>query len=405
MVTETNDNKTPWAQYDAHTMQPHELAAALAALESCYRRRRRAVLDTPQTPRLVVDGQSYLAFSSNDYLGLANHPALINAVADALPRWGLGGGASHLVAGHFAVHEEAERALAEHVGCEAALLFGSGYAANLGVITSLVGRGDAVFADRLNHASLNDACQLSRATFRRFRHNDVAQLEALLQGTPARTRLIAVDAVYSMDGDEAPLAELLRLAERYDAWLYLDDAHGFGLTGQGRGALVEYALHHPRVVYMATLGKAAGVAGAFVAGGETLIEWLVNTARTYIYTTAQPPALAAGVLASLQRMRDEPWRREHLAALVARLRAGLSEQGWSLLPSRSPIQPVLLGESERALAVSAALRQRGVWVPAIRPPTVPEGGARLRLSLSAAHGMDDVEQLLQAMALCAGEGA
>uniref|UniRef100_A0A4W5LG56 Aminotransferase class I/classII large domain-containing protein n=1 Tax=Hucho hucho TaxID=62062 RepID=A0A4W5LG56_9TELE len=299
-------------------MRPDELDTALNNLAAEHRLRQRAILHSPQGPHVRIDGRDYLAFASNDYLGLANHPALKTAMQQAIDDWGVGSGASALVAGHFAIQQQAETALAAFTGCEAALLFGSGYAANLGVISSLLGRGDAVFADKLNHASLNDGCLLSRATFRRFRHNDVAHLEQLLRDTPAKTRLIAVDAVYSMDGDEAPLAALLQLAERYDAWLYLDDAHGFGVLGEGRGVLFDHALHHPRVIYMATLGKAAGVAGAFVAASHSVVNWLINSARTYIFTTAHPPAQAAAVLASLQLIKDEGWRRLQLQRHISR---------------------------------------------------------------------------------------
>jgi len=378
-------------------MRPDQLDAALAALANDHRLRQRHALQTPQGPRVQIDGRPYLAFASNDYLGLANHPALKTAMQQAITQWGVGAGASELVAGHFAIQQQAEAALADWVGCEAALVFGSGYAANLGVITSLVGRGDAVFADKLNHASLNDACVLSRADFQRFRHGDLDHLATLLQKTPARTRLIAVDAVYSMDGDEAPLRELLALAERYDAWLYLDDAHGFGLLGQGRGALVEYALHHPRVVYMATLGKAAGVAGAFVAGSRALVQWLVNTARTYIFTTAHPPAQAAAIMASLQLMRDEPWRREAIQRHILTLASFMQDKSLRLLSSRSPIQAIIIGSNEAAIAASAALKAQGLWIPAIRPPTVPPGTARLRVSLTAGHTDDDMKALLAAL--------
>ncbi|SCK11094.1 8-amino-7-oxononanoate synthase [Vogesella sp. LIG4] len=378
-------------------MRPDELDSALGALADEHRLRRRPLLAGPQGPRVNIDGRDYLAFASNDYLGLANHPAIRQAMQQAIDDWGVGGGASALVAGHFGIQQQAEAALAEFVGCEAALLFGAGYAANLGVITSLVGRGDAVFADRLNHASLNDGCLLSRAQFKRFRHNDMAHLEQLLRDTPARTRLIAVDAVYSMDGDEAPLRELLQLAERYDAWLYLDDAHGFGLLGEGHGALLEYALHSPRVVYMATLGKAAGVAGAFVAGSRQLVDWLVNTARTYIFTTAHPPAQAAAILQALRLIDEEKWRRHLVERHISLLREGLRATSLTLCSSRSPIQPIIIGSNKEVLKLAAELRARGIWVPAIRPPTVPQGSARLRVSLSAAHTQDDVAELLAAL--------
>ncbi|SME93657.1 8-amino-7-oxononanoate synthase [Pseudogulbenkiania subflava] len=378
-------------------MQPQQLSAALAELDASHSRRTRLMLESPQGPLIHVDGRDYLAFASNDYLGLANHPALIEATREGLARWGLGGGASHLVAGHFGAHQQAENELAAFVGTPAALLFGSGYAANLAVITSLMGRDDAVFADRLNHASLNDACLLSRAAFKRFRHNDLDHLESLLKSTPAKSRLIAVDAVYSMDGDEAPLAELLTLAERYDAWLYLDDAHGFGVFGDGRGSMAEQGIAGERVIYMATLGKAAGVAGAFVAGSAELIDWLVNKARTYIFTTAQPPALAEAVRTSLGLIAGEPWRRERLAQHIEMLRHTLSGVKYPLHASRSPIQPLMIGGNEQVMTLSARLREAGLWVPAIRPPTVPEGSARLRISLSAAHEAGQVQRLAEAI--------
>ena len=378
-------------------MRPDELEQALAGLKAEYALRQRAMLHTPQGPRVVVDGREYLAFASNDYLGLANHPALRAAMQQGVADWGVGAGASALVAGHFAIQEQAEQALAGFVGCEAALLFGSGYAANLGVLSSLLGRDDVVFADKLNHASLNDGCVLSRAAFKRFRHSDLAHLEQLLRNTPARTRLIAVDAVYSMDGDEAPLRELLVLAERYDAWLYLDDAHGFGVSGGGRGALHEYALHHPRTIYMATLGKAAGVAGAFVAGSRELIQWLLNKARTYVFTTAHPPAQAAAILAALPLILDETWRREHLKTSIIALQQGLSGTCFKLIPSRMPIQAIIIGDNASAMEMADALKAQGIWVPAIRPPTVPTGTARLRVSLSAAHAEQDIELLVSAL--------
>ena len=375
-------------------MRAQDIPGALLELQQQHQFRQRHILETPQSSQVVIAGKSYVAFASNDYLGLANHPALIEATQQALSRWGVGGGASHLVAGHFAVHEQAEQALARYCGCEAALLFSSGYAANQAVITSLVGRGDAVFADKLNHASLNDACLLSRASFRRFRHNDLQHLEELLASTPARTRLIAVDAVYSMDGDEAPLKELLQLADKYDAWLYIDDAHGFGILGHGCGSAAENRLQGERLIYMATLGKAAGVAGAFVAASQQLVQWLVNSARSYIFTTAQPPALAAAVLASLQLIAGEPWRRTRLQQYVRSVRERLADVNFQLMPSRTPIQPIIIGRNEQAMLLAARLKERGYWVPAIRPPTVPEGTARLRITLTAAHTQDQLEGLL-----------
>ncbi|PXX78034.1 8-amino-7-oxononanoate synthase [Rivihabitans pingtungensis] len=374
-----------------------QLQDKLAALDGDHRRRRCPVLDSPQGPHVSIDGRDYLAFASNDYLGLANHPALVAAARDGALRWGVGGGASHLVAGHSTAHAALEQALADWLRLPAALLFSSGYQANLAVITALVGRGDAVFADRLNHASLNDACLLSRAEFKRFAHHDLAQLERLLAASTAPTKLIAVDAVYSMDGDCAPLAALLALAERFDAWLYVDDAHGFGVLGEGRGSVVEAGLHSERLIQMVTLGKAAGVAGAAVAAHAVVIDWLVNSARPFIFTTSTSPLLAHTVQASLRLMADEPERRAALRARMAELKHQLAGLPWTLLPSDTPIQPLLIGGNAEALAVSAGLRARGIWVPAIRPPTVPPGSARLRIALSAAHQPQDIVRLADAL--------
>ena len=374
-----------------------QLQDKLAALDGDHRRRRCPVLDSPQGPHVRIDGRDYLAFASNDYLGLANHPALVAAARDGALRWGVGGGASHLVAGHSAAHAALEQALADWLRLPAALLFSSGYQANLAVITALVGRGDAVFADRLNHASLNDACLLSRAEFKRFAHHDLAQLERLLAASTAPTKLIAVDAVYSMDGDCAPLAALLALAERFDAWLYVDDAHGFGVLGEGRGSVVEAGVHSERLIQMVTLGKAAGVAGAAVAAHAVVIDWLVNSARPFIFTTSTSPLLAHTVQASLRLMADEPERRAALRARMAELKHQLAGLPWTLLPSDTPIQPLLIGGNAEALAVSAGLRARGIWVPAIRPPTVPPGSARLRIALSAAHQPQDIVRLAEAL--------
>ncbi|MCG9116664.1 8-amino-7-oxononanoate synthase [Laribacter hongkongensis] len=375
--------------------RPADLAAGLAALDAASRRRRRPLVTTPQGPHLTVDGRDYLAFASNDYLGLASHPALVAALQEGAARFGAGAGASHLVSGHLAPHDAAETALAAFLGREAALLFSSGYQANVGVIGALVGRGDAVFADRLAHASLLDGCLLSRAEFQRFRHNDLADLERRLAASTAPAKLIAVDAVYSMDGDEAPLAALLALAERFDAWLYVDDAHGFGVLGpQGRGTLAAHGVApHPRLVQLATFGKAAGLAGAAVAADARVIDWLVNTARTAIFTTAMPPALAHALTAMLALVEPADAARARLAGHVATLRAGCAAAGLQLLPSRTAIQPVLIGSDADAVAASLALREAGLWVPAIRPPTVPPGTARLRVSLSAAHTETDVAQL------------
>lgn len=375
-----------------------ELAADLAAREAQGLRRVRRRLDTPQRAQVEVDGRHYIAFCSNDYLGLAADPRLAAAAREALMLYGVGAGASHLILGHSRAHQELEEALAAFVKYPAALLFSTGYMANLGVISALVGRGDAVFADRLNHASLNDAALLSRAAFKRYPHNDLAALDRLLATTPAKRRLVAADAVFSMDGDLAPVRELLALCERHDALLYLDDAHGFGVLGEhGRGTLAHFGAVSARIVYMATLGKAAGVSGAFVAASETIIETLLQNARTYIYTTAAPPLLAHTLLASLEIIATGEERREQLRARIAQLRAGLDGLPWRLLPSQTPIQPLIVGDNTQTLALSARLAEQGLLVPAIRPPTVPQGSARLRISLSADHSADDVQNLVAAL--------
>lgn len=375
--------------------------------------RRRRVLESPQGARVRVDGEEVLSFCSNDYLGLANHPALVQAACECAQRFGVGAGASHLVTGHSAAHHELEQKLAEFAGLPAALLFSTGYMANLGVITALLGRNDALFADKLNHASLNDAALLSRARMMRYPHADLAVLERQLAASTARRKLVVSDAVFSMDGDIAPVPELLALCEKYDAWLLLDDAHGFGVLGQSGRGVLEYFGISPlspaispltsRLIYMATLGKAAGVFGAFVAGQSELIAWLVQAARSYIYTTAAPPLLAATLLASLRVIAAETWRRERLAELVKTLRQGLKLQRWQLMPSETPIQPLLIGASQEAVRVSESLRRRGILVPAIRPPTVPQGTARLRITLSAAHSVADVQQLIDAVHQLEGE--
>jgi 8-amino-7-oxononanoate synthase len=373
----------------------------LTALDAKGLRRTRRTLDAAQSAHVTVDGKKVIAFCSNDYLGLANHPELIAAAQAGASNYGVGAGASHLVLGHARAHEQLEEHLAAFVNLPRALLFSTGYMANLGVVTALLGREDAVFADRLNHASLNDACLLARAQFKRFAHNDVVQLERLLVGSKAKRKLIVVDAVFSMDGDIAPVPELLALAERYDTWLLLDDAHGFGVLGaNGRGVLEHFGLQHPRVIYMATLGKAAGVFGAFVAGDDTLIEMLMQRARTYIYTTALPPLLACAVSKSIELIAAGAPLRQQLNENIIQLKHILRESSlpaWRLLPSLTAIQPLVIGDNRAATAVAEKLAARSVLVPAIRPPTVPQGTARLRISLSAAHTADDVRVLGDAL--------
>jgi 8-amino-7-oxononanoate synthase len=380
------------------------LARLEAALDQCRADgllRQRRVVAAPAGPHTVVDGRPLLAFASNDYLGLANHPAVIAAARVAALAWGVGAGASHLVSGHTAAHEALERELAGFVapgGDVAALLFSSGYLANLAILTVLAGRTDAIFADRLNHACLNDGALLARARLHRYAHGDVDALARALAASTAPGKLIVTDAVFSMDGDIAPLPSMLELAERYDAWLVVDDAHGFGVLGEGRGTLAHFRMASERIVTMGTLGKAAGVAGAFVAAHPVVIESLVQTARPYIYTTATPPLLAQALRAALALIRDDHARRADLHARIAQFRAGATALPWSLLPSETAIQPLLVGDSRAAVALTDALLAQGLWVPAIRPPTVPAGTARLRVSLSAAHTAADVDALLRALA-------
>ena len=375
------------------------LAQQLAELERRGLRRSRLVRQSPQGPRIVVNGQEILAFCSNDYLGLANHPRIVEAAIEAASRYGVGEGASHLLSGHSAVHERLEAKLAEFMQMPRALLFSTGYQANIGAVTALAGPEDAIFSDALNHASLIDGVRLSRARVVRYPHVDLEFLSgALLAESSARTRLIVTDGVFSMDGDIAPLPAMLDLCERHDAWLLVDDAHAFGVIGpEGRGSPAYFALRSPRLVYVGTLGKAAGVAGAFVAGAAEVVETVLQRARTYIYTTAAPAMLAAAVETSLQLIREDEWRRERLRELIATLKRELRGSPGALASSDTPIQPLVLGGNSEAVRASAALRERGILVPAIRPPTVPEGTARLRISLSAAHSEQEVLRLAAAL--------
>ena len=378
-----------------------DLAGQLRIREQQGLRRVRQIVGSPQASHVTVGERDFLAFSSNDYLGLANHPDLIQAMCEGVRRYGVGAGASHLVNGHSAAHHQFEEAVAAFTGFPQALLFSTGYMANTGVVTALAGRDDAVFSDKLNHASLNDAALLSRAKFIRYPHLNLVVLEKRLAATQARRRLIISDAVFSMEGDIAPIAQLIALCERYNALLLLDDAHGFGVLGrQGRGSLHAAegrAVHSPRVVYMATLGKAAGVSGAFVAAQPDIIETLIQSARSYIYTTATPPALSHALLTSLRLIEQDEWRREALAQHIVQLKQSLQSLPWKLLPSDTPIQPLLIGGSAEAVCISQGLRERGILVPAIRPPTVPQGAACLRISLSAAHQPQDIARLTDAL--------
>jgi 8-amino-7-oxononanoate synthase len=360
--------------------------------------RQRRLLDSPQAEHIVANQKPYLSFCSNDYLGLANRPELIAAMQKAAGDSGVGSGASNLITGHHRYHDSLEKQLAKFVDLPAALLFSTGYMANIGVIGALMGRGDAVFADKLNHACLNDGAYFSYADFHRYPHNDVAALEKLLQTSKAKHKMIAADAVFSMDGDIAPIPEYLALCEKYDAYLYLDDAHGFGVLGKhGQGSLNHFKIKSPRIIVMATLGKAAGVAGAFVAGEQVVIDYLIQKAKSYVYSTPAPPALSATLSASVQLIEQGEDLRANLKALIAYLKENLKLKKWKLLESDTAIQPLIIGGNEESLAVSEYLQTHGILVPAIRPPTVPAGTARLRISLSAAHSLDDVKQLVAAI--------
>jgi 8-amino-7-oxononanoate synthase len=379
-------------------MSLERFSAELEQLARIDQRRKRITLEGAQGPRIVVEGREYLAFCSNDYLGLANDPRIAAAIVEAIRRYGVGSGASHLVTGHSKAHEELEAELAAFVRMPDSLLFSTGYLANIGVITALAGREDAIFSDALNHASLIDGVRLSRADVVRYPHCDLDALSLALAQSKARSRFVVTESVFSMDGDLAPLPGILELCERFDAWLIVDDAHGFGVLGaEGRGVLEQLALRSPRIIYVGTLGKAAGVSGAFVAGAAPVVETVFQRARSYIFTTASPPFLAAGVAASLKIIREESWRRRKLDALIGSLKRRLSGSPMSLSASDSPIQPLIVGGNAETLAASRYLRERGMIVTAIRPPTVPEGTSRLRISLSAAHEEQDVEQLAGAL--------
>ncbi|MGE0114459.1 MAG: 8-amino-7-oxononanoate synthase [Steroidobacteraceae bacterium] len=372
---------------------------AIAAADR-YRRRRVVEVFDPATPAQVrVDGRDCVNFCSNDYLGLATHAVVRRAMSAAAERYGAGSGAAHLVTGHSPEHHALEAELAAFVGRERALLFSTGYMANLGVATALLGRGDAVFEDRLNHASLLDAGLLSGARFVRYAHNDASALQSRLSASTAARKLVLTDGVFSMDGDCAPLVALAQTCAQHEAHLMVDDAHGFGVLGeQGQGSVWAAGLSEEQVpIYMATLGKAAGVSGAFVAGSSALIETLIQKARTYIYTTAAPPAVATATRASLRLIQREGWRRDHLHHLIARFRQGAKHLGLRLMESATAIQPIVLGTAADALTASQVLLERGFLVAAIRPPTVPAGTARLRVTLSAAHSEKDVDRLLEAL--------
>ena len=372
----------------------------LASVRDTDRWRQLRVLEGAQLPEQTTDGRAVIAFCSNDYLGLAGDPRVVRAAREALDRYGMGAGAAHLVNGHTRAHAELEEALADFTGRPRALLFSTGYMANLGVMQALLGRHDTVIEDRLNHASLLDATRLAGCRVRRYRHSDPEHATSLFtEPSPGQASLLVTDGVFSMDGDIAPVPELVRVAQEKEAWLMVDDAHGLGVLGaRGGGTCEHYRLSAQDVpILMGTLGKAFGTAGAFVAGSQSLIEGLMHFARTYIYTTAMPAALAAAARTALAIARDENWRREHLRDLITRLQEGLDQLGLPRPESPTPIQPLVIGSSRATSTVASALLEAGFLVPAIRPPTVPEGEARLRITLSARHSETQVDRLIEAL--------
>lgn len=376
----------------------------LAQLESQSLTRRRRVAETRCAPLQVVDGRPMLGFCSNDYLGLAAHPRVVDALREGAQVYGAGSGASHLVSGHSRAHAALEERLAHtqapYLESAQALYFSTGYMANLAVLTTLGAADAAIFSEALNHASLIDGARLARAGVSVYPHGGVATLDAQLGQSNATAKIVVTDSVFSMDGDLAPLPQLLSLCERHGAWLVVDDAHGFGVLGEnGRGALEHFALRSPNLVYVGTLGKAAGVSGAFVAAHHSVIELMVQRARPYIYTTAAPPALAHALLTSLDIIASDEGKglRAHLQSLLAQLDSELTLSRWQRPPSSTAIQPIIIGSNDEALRAAAALQAKGIWVPAIRPPTVAPGTARLRVTLSAAHTHQEVAQLAAAL--------
>ena len=378
---------------------PFALGAALAERELAALLRRRTATDGSVGGRLQVAGRDYLNFSANDYLGLADHPAIKAAFKEGIDCYGTGSGASPLVTGYSRAHQQLEETLADWLGVEAVLLFNCGFSANQAVLKALLGKEHLLWQDRLNHASLQEMGSQLPCKMKRFGHNDMTALERQLE--PNRG-LIVSEGVFSMDGDQGPWPELARLAAQSGNWLMIDDAHGLGVLGpEGRGTLAAQGVAPASVhIQMGTFGKALGVAGAFVGGSRELVDYLVNFARHYVYSTHMPAAQACAVSKSIALVRAADESRAHLARLITRFRQGTAALGWQLGASDTPIQPLLVGESSAALQLAARLRDRGVWVSAIRPPTVPAGTARLRITLSAAHSEQDVDRLLEALGPC-----
>jgi 8-amino-7-oxononanoate synthase len=378
----------------------------LQQLDAQHLRRKRRTLESPCTPHVVVDGKPMLAFCSNDYLGLAAHPEIVQALKEGADLYGVGSGASHLISGHSRAHAQLEERLAQflspHLEQARALYFCTGYMANLAVLTALgaLSEDSVIFSEQLNHASLIDGARLSRAKLQVYPHADVAALAQLLEKSSATTKIVVTDSVFSMDGNLAPLKEILALCEQHQAWLVVDDAHGFGVLGEhGRGVLEQLQLKSPYLIYMGTLGKSAGIGGAFIAAHENVIEWLVQKARPYIYTTAAAPALAHALIKSVDIIEgnEGKQRRQHLKSLIASFKQTLNVAPWQLLASDTAIQPIVIGDNTSTLHAAATLYEQGLWVVAIRPPTVPAESARLRVTLSAAHTHEDVALLVSAL--------
>jgi 8-amino-7-oxononanoate synthase len=377
----------------------NDLQQALESLKKLSLYRSRRVVESVEGNYVQIEGRKVLNFCSNDYLGLANHPDVIKRFKSAADSYGVGSGSAHLVCGHSAEHHALEEELADFTGRDRALIFSTGYMVNLGVIAGLMSKGDVIFQDKLNHASLIDGSKLAGAIFSRYLHNDLANLSIKMQKHQGKQFMIVTDGVFSMDGDQAKIVELSEIAQKKSAYLMVDDAHGFGVLGKnGAGIVEQLKLNQKQVpLLVGTFGKAFGTSGAFVAGSEEIIETLIQKARTYIYTTALPPAIAAATRCSLSLMQAEPWRREQLNYLINYFKAGASQLALPLMSSKTAIQPLLLGGSAEALAASESLFQQGFWVSAIRAPTVPKGSARLRITLSAGHTIEQIDQLLDAL--------
>lgn len=386
----------------AITTMDATLQAQLDQRQQQFLYRQRRTVESGCGSVLQIDGQSLINFCSNDYLGLAGHKSIAKALQAGADTYGTGSGASHLISGHSTAHQQLEEQLAEFTGRPRALLFSTGYMANMGIINALVGRHDLVLQDQLNHASLIDGGRLSRAIFKRYKHNNIEHLQSQLSINAADRKLIVTDGVFSMDGDLAPLAAISAVAEQSNAWLMVDDAHGLGVLGAtGAGIVQEHDLSIDQVpILMGTLGKSFGTFGAFVAGSEALIETLIQFARSYIYTTALPPAIACATSASLALVRQEQWRRDHLNALIQQFRHGANALGLQLMDSYTPIQPIMINDDQLVMTVSQKLRAKGFMVGAIRPPTVPKDSGRLRICLSASHTEQQIDQLLIALDEC-----